>query len=102
MKQVIYSLGLVLGLFLFWGSAHAENKTIVDDGTTTAYFKVDGKKTTPEGAVAGWHANRLIEQCKPKKGNFEDDSGKSRAAFQCKKVVRHINTKNGNETWKNE
>lgn len=96
---MIKAIGFTLGLFLFWGSAHAA--IVIDKGTTETYFKVEGKRVTAEGANAAANAGRDVEQCKPKKGNFETKDGSDAGAiYVCKFVDLVVSSKTGASHWK--
>lgn len=91
---------LLLTAMLLTLCAQASARTMVDSGTNNAVFKLDGKVVSPVEASQG-SDNHDIEKCTPIKGALSAD-GSEALAYKCKFVVRVINPKTGNSTWKSK
>jgi hypothetical protein len=97
--QTVLKAVLILGsVWLIAANARAE--VVVDslqDGV--GYFIVDGHKVSPaDASIAAEKSNAKIIRCTIIKDAMTDDG---KPARKCKQVVKHINPKNGNSTWKN-
>ena len=73
---------------------------LIDNGTTEVYFKIDGKKASAVEAAMASKTDKKIERCSPKKGDFENEAGKTDHVFACKIVDLVINNKTGASKWK--
>lgn len=88
-------------IIITMGFAYAtQADVVVDDGTKDAFFMVDGHKASGlDASKAAETSGRKIQRCTPIKNSFTQ-SGEP--AYKCPFVVKHINPKNGNTTWKNQ
>lgn len=97
------SKDFINGLILFTlisAGMYAKADVVIDDGTKDAFFMVDGHKASAIDATkAAEESGRKIQRCTPIKNSFTT-SGEP--AYKCPFVVKHINPKNGNTTWKNQ
>jgi hypothetical protein len=95
-KSILVSMLLVSAV----SAESASCKVIVDTGAGEPYFKVNGKRATPEQAFQAAGSGDTVEKCTAQKGNLETADGRpALAAFKCREVVLHITTK-GNPSWK--
>lgn len=92
MKQI-----LIMFIALTGVSSLAD--VVVEESGANAYFLVDGHKSTPVEATVAAEKNGVpIERCTAIKDARTTDG---QPAYRCKRVIKRINPKNGNSTWKN-
>lgn len=92
---------ILISLLIAGAGSTSQAEVVVQEPGTNAVFKVDGKVVpAAEASKAAESSNTKIERCTPIKDAVAVD-GHVVQALRCKRVIKSLNPKNGNTTWKN-
>lgn len=91
--------GLILFTLISVGM-YANAKVVIEESGANAFFMVDGHKTDAVTAAKAADSDTVeIKRCSPIKNSY---TASGEPAFKCNIVIKRINPKNGNTSWKNQ